>query len=128
MNIDHIAIWANDIEKLRSFYIKYFNCVSNERYENVAKQFCSYFLTFASGSRIELMNRAGISVFKGPDLLGLAHIAINVGTREKVNSLTNKLELDGFTVFGKPRITGDGYYESIILDPENNIVEVISKY
>ena len=55
---------------------------------------------------------------------GLIHFAISVGSIEKVNQLTETLANEGFTVIGKPRTTGDGYYESVVLDPENNSIEI----
>ena len=55
---------------------------------------------------------------------GLTHLAISVGSREKVNKLTELIRENGFTVSGEPRTTGDGYYESVILDPEGNQVEI----
>lgn len=127
MNIDHIAIWTDDIEIEKDFFLKYFECTVNEKYVNKAKQFFSYFITFPGGARIELMNRADITMKRAGETLGIAHIAVNAGSREKVDRLTQVLEHDGYTVASGPRVTGDGYYESSVLDPENNIIEIISK-
>jgi lactoylglutathione lyase len=126
MQIDHIAIWTYDLEMEKDFYLKYFDCSVNEKYLNSGKQFASYFITFSGGPRIELMRRPDIRYRKKSDSLGLAHLAINVGTREKVDNLTESLEKDGIVVGSRPRITGDGYYESVILDPENNVIEILS--
>ena len=126
MNIDHIAIWTFDLEKEKDFFLKYFGCTASEKYVNSKKQFTSYFLTFPGGIRIELMNRPGISDGRDDNAAGLTHIAVDVGKREIVDQLTDKIGNDGFIVAGRPRITGDGYYESVILDPEGNRIELLS--
>lgn len=128
MHIDHIAIWTADLEKLRHFYITYFNAVSSERYHNPKKHFYSYFLSFDSGCRIELMQMPQISDAGIPRgyMMGIAHFAISLGGREKVDVLTERLRTDGFTITGEPRTTGDGYYESVVLDPEGNVVELVA--
>lgn len=55
---------------------------------------------------------------------GLIHFAISVGSKEMVDNLTAKLRNDGFEIIGEPRTTGDGYYESVILDPDKNRIEI----
>jgi catechol 2,3-dioxygenase-like lactoylglutathione lyase family enzyme/GNAT superfamily N-acetyltransferase len=124
MQIDHIAIWANDLEKEKHFYQTYFDCKVSAKYENAQKQFTSYFLIFLNGARIELMKRNNITSGQNEDHFGFAHIAINVGTRDKVEHLTKKMEKDGLVIVSYPRVTGDGYYESVVLDPENNKIEI----
>jgi len=126
MYIDHVAIWVDDLEKEKKFFLKYFDCTVNEKYVNRAKKFSSYFIAFAGGSRIELMNREDINGRQNGECLGIAHLAVNGGSREKVEQLTERLDNDGFTIISKPRITGDGYYESVVLDPENNVIEIVS--
>jgi len=128
MRIDHIAIWTNNLEREKDFFLKYFNCSVNEKYVNSVKQFASYFITFSDGTRIELMERGDIRLNKKKESQGYSHIAINVETRGKVDSLTSELAKDGVTVESGPRVTGDGYYESVILDPENNRIEIMCKY
>jgi len=127
MHIDHIAIWTRDLDRVKDFYVRYFSCTAGDRYVNPLKKFSSYFLSFKNGARIEIMKRDDINGEKGGEELGLAHIALNTGSREEVDRLTEQLEGDGVRIIGKPRITGDGYYESVILDPEGNIVEIVSK-
>ncbi|AZQ62950.1 glyoxalase/bleomycin resistance/extradiol dioxygenase family protein [Flammeovirga pectinis] len=127
MKIEHIAIWVRDIEKMKDFYTKYFGMKSNDLYVNQKKQFSSYFLSFDdSSSRIELMTRADIIELEGSHSIGFGytHISISVGNRENVHVLTERLRTDGFTIFGEPRVTGDGYYESVIEDPEGNHIEI----
>ena len=127
MKIEHLAIWVNDLENMREFYQQYFNAQSGERYHNPKKQFTSYFLSFENGSRLELMHRPDIrSRLKeaGLEQIGLAHFAIAVGSKTKVDNMTLALQRAGFSVVGQPRTTGDGYYESVILDPEGNRIEI----
>lgn len=124
--IHHLAIWVADPEGMKTFYTRYFDAVAGELYENPEKQFSSYFLYFDDGCRIELMHHPEITLPTQRDLYrqGLAHFAISVGSRKRVDQLTAQLQDDGYTVAGKPRLTGDGYYESIILDPEGNRIEI----
>jgi lactoylglutathione lyase len=127
MQIHHIAIWTADLEMMKDFYVKYFNCTPGELYVNPVKGFSSYFLRFDSGASIELMNRYDVTGPQLKDALGLAHIALNAGSREEVDRLTSFFEKEGIPIAGRPRITGDGYYESVILDPEGNVVEIVAK-
>lgn len=126
MKIDHIAIWAEDIELLRKFYMRYFNMNCNDMYVNPNKNFSSYFLSFENeGARIEIMNIPGkdAPASRG-DLKGLAHFAISVGSKENVDDMAARFKEDGFTILSGPRTTGDGYYECAISDPEGNYVEI----
>ena len=127
MKIEHIALWVQDLEKMRAFYEQYFDAISNEKYVNPAKEFSSYFLSFASGARLEIMHMTSVVANKNsiePQAMGLIHFAMSTGSKEKVDQLTEKLRVDGYKVIGEPRNTGDGYYESVVLDPENNRIEI----
>jgi lactoylglutathione lyase len=126
MKIDHIAIWSHDIEKLKKFYIRYFNASAGEKYCNHRKNFQSYFLSFDSGCRLEIMEKPGVlsSDINHSEFVGLNHFAIGVGSKAIVDSLTETLRNDGYEVAGEPRTTGDGYYESIVLDPDGNRIEI----
>jgi len=126
MKIEHIAIWVSDIEEMRRFYERYFNAKAGEKYVNLKKNFTSYFLSFAQGARLELMHKPEISalVSQEEEHLGFIHFAISVGSKEKVDSLTEQFRQDGLKVTGETRMTGDGYYESIVLDPEGNRIEI----
>ncbi len=126
MKIEHIAIWVKDLEIIRDFYTRYFGMHCNEKYINKMKRFSSYFLSFESGTRIEIMHKSGISDQQNDNagMYGLAHFAISVGDREKVDQLTEDLRRGGIHIVGPPRVTGDGYYESIVQDPEGNLVEI----
>jgi lactoylglutathione lyase len=126
MKIDHVALWTDDLEKEKDFFTKYFKCRAGEKYLNPIRHFSSYFLQFSDGMRIELMNQEGTIPGKAENVHGLAHIAFDVGTAELVDRMTDQLEKDGMVIAGRPRVTGDGYYESVILDPEGNRIELIS--
>jgi lactoylglutathione lyase len=126
MKIEHLAIWVDDLELLRTFYMKYFNLSSGEKYVNTKRNYSAYFLSFGENkTRIELMHIPNMQdpASRG-NLKGLAHFAISVGEKEIVNELTERLRGDGYTIASEPRTTGDGYYESLVLDPEGNYVEI----
>jgi len=126
VKIEHLAIWVSDIEKMRAFYETYFKAVAGEKYVNSKKEFTSYFLSFSEGARLELMHKPEIASMphQGNERLGIIHFAISVGSKTKVNSLTELLRKQGFKIVGEPRKTGDGYYESVVLDPEGNQIEI----
>lgn len=125
MKIEHLAIWVSDLEIMRNFYEKYLEASSGALYKNPKTNFSSYFLSFGEGARLELMLRPDIpSLLSKSEHLGLIHFAISVGTESEVVALTERLRSDGFDVVGEPRTTGDGYYESIVLDPEGNRIEI----
>ena len=128
MKIEHIALWAQNIETLKIFYETYFDAQPNNKYTNSKKGFQSYFLTFASGARLELMQKPDIRPLARQDpadeFLGYAHFAFSLGSETAVNELTHRLVSDGFVKLDGPRWTGDGYYESVILDPEGNRIEL----
>jgi len=128
MRIAHIAIWTEDIEKSKEFYCKYFGGTSNEKYINSKKGFESYFISFTSGAKLEIMTRVNVVESKNridEEFIGIAHFAVEVSSREEVNELTKTLRRDGYTVAGEPRLTGDGYYESVILDVDGNRIEIV---
>ena len=119
MKIEHIGIWVDDLELMREFYMDYFNLTSNKKYYNPKKKFSSYFLSFYSGPRIELMHMPSMTGGSG-----MNHIAIKLDTKDRVDILTDILRVDGYEVVGEPRTTGDGYYESVVKDPEGNLIEL----
>lgn len=129
MRIDHIAIWTYDLEGLRNFYTHYFDASSSSGYYNHSKEFRSYFLIFDGDCRLELMERPDIPKSKNnpvKQFTGIIHFAIRLSDKGKVDDLTEELRSDGFKVVREPSMTGDGYYESVILDPDGNRVEIMA--
>ena len=127
IKIEHLAIWVRDLEGMKSFYENYFKASAGEKYHNPKKNFTSYFLSFEEGCRLELMHKPEIPGNKNDAIQqyeGLIHFAISLGSKEQVDYLTEKLRADGYQIVGEPRTTGDGYYESVVLDPENNRIEI----
>lgn len=125
MKIEHIALYVNDLEKARNFFMKYLGAKSNDGYHNPKTNFRSYFLSFDDGARLEIMNNPEMSDLpKDLARTGYAHIAFSVGSREKVDVLTAELKADGNEVVSGPRTTGDGYYESCIVAIEGNQIEI----
>jgi lactoylglutathione lyase len=127
MRIEHIALWTDDIERCKQFYVTYFQATPGRHYENPAKGFESCFLTFDGGARIEVMKTSAFSPQAsepGAQRMGLTHIAIAVGSEQRVDELTQRLKNDGYPILDGPRRTGDGYYESVTLDPDGNRIEI----
>jgi len=127
MKIEHLAIWVDDLELMKSFYLAYFDTTSGGKYTNEKNQYTAYFIYFGEGkTRLELMNKPGIAPVIGQRgfAKGIAHFTISVGKKEKVNTLTERLRKEGYKIYSEPRTTGDGYYESIVLDPEGNLLEI----
>jgi len=125
MRIEHIAMYVNDLIKTKEFFEKYFDAKSNDGYHNKNTDFKSYFLTFGDGARLEIMNRPQMNDTEKTFIqTGFIHIAFSVGSKEKVDELTMKLERDGYKVISGPRTTGDGYYESCIIGIEGNQIEI----
>ena len=125
MKIEHVALYINDLEKARDFFIKYFGGKSNDGYHNKTTDFRSYFISFDDGSRLEIMTRSELAdTPKELNHTGFIHLAFSVGSKEKVDELTARLKSDGYEVLSGPRTTGDGYYESCILGIENNQIEI----
>ena len=94
---------------------------------NAAKGFESCFLELADGARIELMKTTTldpVAIAAGAQRMGLTHFAVSLGSAQLVDALTTRLRDDGHQVLDGPRRTGDGYYESVVLDPDGNRVEI----
>ncbi len=132
MKLEHVAIWTNRLEELKDFYVKYFGGTTNEKYINSNTNFKSYFLTFESGARLELMTRPGIpenlneTIYK--QYQGIIHLAFGIDTMNEVDAKAKQFLEAGFIILNGPRKTGDGYYEFETLDPDNNRLEVTTKY
>jgi lactoylglutathione lyase len=129
VRIEHIAMWTNDIDRLANFYAKYLGATIGAKYANRDKGFESRFLEFAGDARLELMQTSTLQpvvLERGAQRMGLTHISITVGTERRVEELTASLRNAGFVVVDGPRRTGDGYYESVVLDPDGNRIELVA--
>ena len=125
MKIEHIAMYVNDLEAARDFFVKYLGGVSNDGYHNKNTDFRSYFISFDDGARLELMNKPGLDDMEKPlNRTGYVHIAFSVGSKEKVDELTAHLKAEGYDAISGPRTTGDGYYESCVVVIEGNQIEL----
>lgn len=127
MQIEHVGLWAVNLETLKDFYVTYFQARVGDRYTNARRDFSSYFLTFTGGARLEIMQMPGIQPLAGKShqqYQTYAHLALSVGSPEAVDRLSERLRGDGYAPIDGPRWTGDGYYECVVLDPENNRVEI----
>lgn len=125
MRIEHIAMYVNDLEKARDFFVSFLGGRSNDGYHNVKTGFRSYFISFDDGARLEIMNKPELAdPEKELNRTGLIHIAFSVGSKERVDDLTKTLESAGYQVVSGPRTTGDGYYESCVVVIEGNQIEI----
>jgi lactoylglutathione lyase len=125
--LEHVALWCSDLNRLCDFYARFFGARVGPLYQNPGKGFASRFLSFEGGARVELMTSTTLALeATPPDMqrFGLTHLAISLGTTAAVDALTAELRRQGVPVLDGPRRTGDGCYESVILDPEGNRVEL----
>jgi len=129
MKLHHTAIWVNDLQKIREYYMNHFGATSNEMYVNPTTGFQSYFVTFPSGGQLEIMHRDDIpdnlNDIIGKQHKGYIHLAFMVNSNEEVDAKARELQDAGYPVLRGPRVTGDGYYEFETIDPEGNRLEVL---
>lgn len=131
MTLEHVAIWTDNLENLKDYYTKYFDGVCNDKYTNEANKFQSYFLTFKSGARLEIMTMPNIPANTNDTIIsqhkGIIHLAFGVTSLQEVDDKAKELKANGFLILSGPRMTGDGYYEFETLDPDNNRLEITAK-
>ena len=131
MKLEHLAIWTNNLEELKEYYVKYFLAIPNKKYRNPEKNFESYFLSFGSGARLEIMSKPGVPAnlndTETNQHLGIIHFAIELDSVDAVNVKAEELKAAGYKILDGPRRTGDGYYEFSTLDPDKNRLEVTTK-
>ena len=125
MKLEHVAMFVNDLESARDFFVKYLGGRSNDGYHNPKTDFRSFFISFDGGARLEIMNKPVMNDIEKPlNRTGYVHLAFSVGSKEKVDELTDRLTKDGYELISGPRYTGDGYYESCIVGIEGNQIEI----
>ena len=125
LRIEHVALYTSDLEAARDFFVRYFHATAGPLYHNPTKQFRSYFLTFpGGGARLELMTRPALLPPASAESIGYAHIALSVGSPTEVDALTERLRRDGYEVLNGPRVTGDGYYESVVAAVDGLKIEI----
>lgn len=128
MKLHHIAIWTFRLEELKDFYVRFLGGTSNEKYVNPKKGFESYFISFEEGPTLELMSR--VDVQNTPieeNGLGLTHLAFTFPSQEEILRFTEEMRSEGYIIAGEPRTSGDGYFESVVLDPDGNRLECVYK-
>jgi lactoylglutathione lyase len=126
MHIEHVAIWVHDLERMRQFYVAMLGARAGEPYQNAETGFRSCFLSLGEGARVELMSRPAGQNESGPGAFGYAHLALRLGTPAAVDETVARLAEAGVNVLGRARMTGDGYYEAVIADPEGNRIELVA--
>jgi lactoylglutathione lyase len=126
MKIEHVALWTFQLERQRDFYVEHFGCTAGPKYTNTTTDFSSYFLTFSSGARLELMTKPSLVASSPPHApaIGYAHIALALGSEQAVREFTQNLRDKGISVVSEPRLTGDDYYEGVVLDLDGNSIEL----
>lgn len=124
VRIEHVALWSTDPERLRDFYVRWFGATANDGYENPKKAFRSWFLRLGTGARIEVMQVPALATAAPQPAVGYAHLALSLGSEPAVDELTARLRAAGVPIVDGPRRTGDGYYESVALDPDGNRIEL----
>jgi len=126
MKINHIAMYVKDLEQTKAFYETYFGAKSNAQYHNPKTGLKTYFLSFGSDCRLEIMTKPNMAEGENAkEHLGYTHLAFEVGGEAAVDNLTDRLRQDGYTIYSEPRTTGDGYYESCVSDPDGNRIEIV---
>ena len=127
MKLEHVALYVNDLEAMKDFYVRHFKADANEKYHNPRTGLQTYFLSFDDGTRLEIMRRPLMSPkATGEHPLGYVHISFKLGSPEHVDRLTEELQQSGRPLLNGPRLTGDGYYESVLSDPEGNLIELVA--
>ncbi len=128
MNIAHVALWTRNLDAQVHFWQTVFGGQRNERYLSKNRPgFESHFITLSDGPTIELMTVPDLPDRPShPEFVGWAHIALNVGSRADVDRMAEQARLSNM-LLSAPRMTGDGYYEAVIADPDGNRIELVGE-
>jgi lactoylglutathione lyase len=123
-SLHHVAIWVSDLEAAAAFWAKYFDARIGDPYASKRQAgFVSRFATFGDPAlKLELMAKPGLTPPAG-EHFGWAHLAIALGSKEAVDQMSKRFAAEGRLVLG-PRTTGDGFYESVVLGPDDLHIEL----
>jgi lactoylglutathione lyase len=127
MQLEHFAIWTSQLDVLKDFYEKYFGGRAGAKYVDSTGRFSSYFITFPTGAKLEIMQLPEVQPRQHDQrypVSGYTHMAFRVNTPDEVKILTQLLCQDGFKLEKPLQWTADGFYESAVFDPDQNIVEI----
>jgi len=127
MQMAHIALWTQNLEGMKYFYVKFFEGTAGSLYVNSKKGFESYFIHFKNSPGIEIMRRLDITKRPKTEMIGFTHIAFKVRDTEEVRAFTKKLKAADVPILCEPRFTGDGCFESAIADPDGNRIELVAE-
>lgn len=131
MTLEHAAIWTDNLEGLKEFYVRYLDGHAGEKYRNEKKRYESYFVSFGSGARLEIMTRPDLPENLNDTIAnqhkGIIHLAFEASSKKEVDEKVETFRTNGFIILDGPRITGDGYYEFVTLDPDSNRIEITTK-
>ncbi|OJF96111.1 glyoxalase/bleomycin resistance/extradiol dioxygenase family protein [Pararhizobium antarcticum] len=125
MRIAHVALWTDDLDRLCAFWETTFDAIAGDRYESRNRPgFSSRFLTLKDGPSLEIMQGPWIAAPETmPERAGYAHIALSLGSRQAVDALADAAASKG--ILSSPaRMTGDGFYEAVLRDPDGNLIEI----
>ena len=93
MKIEHVAMYVNDLEAARDFFVLYLEGKSNNGYHNPKTDFRSYFINFDDGAILEIMNKPLMSdTEKGLNRTGYIHIAFSLGSKSAVLPIIGEAE------------------------------------
>ena len=127
MRIATISMNVTDLNKVKDFYAKYFGAKVDDKYENFRTGYTYCFLSFDNGARLLLVSGSNIVDRKREDnVAGFSRISIAVDGADKVQELATQIARDGFQIVSGFRMNGYGEYESRVLDPEGNEVEIVT--
>ena len=127
MKIAYVSMYVNNLDEMKDFFVKYFKATVNDKYENFQTGYTYCYLKFDEGSRLSLVS--GPNVVDRPKEIfkGLNRFAIAVNSKEEVQTITDQLANDGYQIVNGFRMNGYGEYESRILDPEGNEIEITTE-
>jgi lactoylglutathione lyase len=124
MKIAHVALWTADLDGLCHFWAETFGAAVGDLYESARRPgFCSRFLTLKGGPTIEVMQGPWITRRVVEERQGYAHLALSLGSREAVDAMAAQAEASGI-LMSPARMTGDGFYEAVLRDPDGNLIEI----